>query len=839
MKKSGISKGSHRKLTAIQAHWKQCSRKKKGIAIGSAVVLAAGIITAVVFFQRHLAQPVMAGSEGNIEVTAATGTIANTIIGTGNLANDDAVSIKIPSGVVIDEVLVESGDEVLAGDVLATVDSASVYSAMEEVQSAIDELDAKINDCREDSSASSVTSKVDGRIKKIYAGADASISQVMLEQGALMLISLDGKLAVEFQTSGTVAVDDSVIVQRSSGAQVTGTVESISGNTVVVTMTDSGIGMEESVSVFNLDGTSLGSGTTYIHEQMALTGTTGTISSVSVVEDEAISSGTTLYTVVNDGTSTEYKQLTASRQAYADTLQKLLELAQTGAVTADRDGTIGSVLVSEGNSSSSGSSGSSGTSGSGASASGVITTGTTKGKSTGVVLTSKTDVDVTAVSEPSETDSSSESSSEDSIAASGNELQFTITSGTIGSAQAVMLQQPVTGAAPQTEITTADGSYTGIVTWNPGAKTFAAATSYQAMVTLSAAEGYLFTADSVQHLASGILSGITVSADQKTMSFTITFPETGAATNADTNTGNNSNANGSNTNNSNAESSNANSSNTNSNNTGSNTAGGSAAGGNTVNNNTAAAQSTVGSTSGASGGNSTAGSGETTAAASTSDTSDSSSASSTSSEYSTDTAAFTISGNAQMILAVNVDELDINSISVGQEAEVTFDALEDETFTGTVTKIGNTATVSGGVAKYTVNITIDKTEAMKAGMNASATIVIEQKENVVTIPVNALQERGSKVYVYTEEDSDGNLSGEQTVTTGLSDGDTVEITDGLSEGDTVYYQKTGNLGSSSETTGKMGENRGNMGNMNDGNMSGGSAPGGSGGNMGGGTPPGM
>ena len=145
-----------------------------------------------------------------------------------------------------------------------------------------------------------------------------------------------------------------------------------------------------------------------------------------------------------------------------------------------------------------------------------------------------------------------------------------------------------------------------------------------------------------------------------------------------------------------------------------------------------------------------------------------------------------------MVLAVSVDELDINSVELGQEATVELDAIEDETFTGEVTAIGDTASASGGVAKYTVSLTIPKDDRMKQGMNASATITIDSRENVVTIPVNALQEEGSKVFVYTEQDDDGNLSGEKEVTTGLSNGTTVEITDGLEEGDTVYYNKTGN-----------------------------------------------
>lgn len=55
-----------------------------------------------------------------------------------------------------------------------------------------------------------------------------------------------------------------------------------------------------------------------------------------------------------------------------------------------------------------------------------------------------------------------------------------------------------------------------------------------------------------------------------------------------------------------------------------------------------------------------------------------------------------------------MDELDINSVEHGQKAVVTFDAIEDQEFEGEVTKIGNTASVSGGVAKYTITITIPK-----------------------------------------------------------------------------------------------------------------------------------
>ena len=104
-------------------------------------------------------------------------------------------------------------------------------------------------------------------------------------------------------------------------------------------------------------------------------------------------------------------------------------------------------------------------------------------------------------------------------------------------------------------------------------------------------------------------------------------------------------------------------------------------------------------------------------------------------------------------------------------------------------------------------------------MNASAVITIEERENVVTIPVNALWERRDQVFVYTQADEEGNLSGEQEVSTGLSDGDKVEITEGLSEGDKVYYQKTGNV--SQQSLGEENRRKGEQGEMPQGGFGGG------------------
>lgn len=159
---------------------------------------------------------------------------------------------------------------------------------------------------------------------------------------------------------------------------------------------------------------------------------------------------------------------------------------------------------------------------------------------------------------------------------------------------------------------------------------------------------------------------------------------------------------------------------------------------------------------------------------------------------------FTIEEGDQMTVTMYVDELDVLSMKEGLQAEITLDAVEDTTFEGTITSVGAQASSSGGVAQYPVNITFDKTEDMLSGMNASVKVILEEADNVLTIPLTAVTEEGNTSYVYTGYDeSTGELSGKTEVTLGVSDENTVEVTDGLNEGDTIYYQMAG--GTSNET----------------------------------------
>lgn len=844
---------------------KRRSKKKTAAGIAAVVLIAGG---AGIFAYQNFKRPT-AGPKENTEAQSATveiGSIANTIVGTGNLTLDDAQAVTVPSGLKIEEVFVEDGDYVSAGTVLATVEKSSVLSAVEEIQAEMTELDERISECQKDDEENVITSSVAGRVKAIYVQEDSEVTDIMLEQGALMELSLDGLMAVDLKLVTGAQAEDEVEVLLSDGTSITGTVEKAAGSTCTVVVTDNGTDPGETVTVLNAQGEEWGSGELYIHQPLEITGTVGTVSEISVSENESVENGTELLVLEGAESEAEYQELLATREARAATLKKLLLLTKDQEITAEQSGTIQSVYVAASTDSSetSESGGTSSSAESTARASQMVQRTDTR---TGSVqwMTFTSDDTETVAEEPENaavlaadefsdsgevSDSGSDQEDNEPVQDTRQMLSLAVTGSGDSNASVLVVPAPKTGEVPIWGVSASDGSYTGAVTWNPSGEIFAGETSYQALVVLYASEGYMFGQNSVQTASHGTISGIQVSGDGSTLEFQIAFPQTEAdqkdqgndqnETDLFTGTGNGDENGSTGTDNNEHDSQNA------GNGSGSNgtlgTGSGLGNGGSGSGSTDTGSSQTPGT--GSNGTNTGSASQNAAGASGTSvqesEESEAKNTASELSEYSTDVTAFTISPDENMLLSVSVDELDINSVELGQTAVVTFDAIEDQEFEGEVTSIGNTASVNGGVAKYAVVLTVAKEEQMREGMNASATITIEKKEQVLTLPMNALQEQGDRVFVYTVQNEDGTLSGETEVTTGLSDGSTVEITEGLSQGDTVYYTRTGNT---SESGGKgMGEAEGRGGGDFERDLGGdfGGFGGGSqgGGNQGGG-PPGM
>ena len=146
-------------------------------------------------------------------------------------------------------------------------------------------------------------------------------------------------------------------------------------------------------------------------------------------------------------------------------------------------------------------------------------------------------------------------------------------------------------------------------------------------------------------------------------------------------------------------------------------------------------------------------------------------------------------------MSINVDELQISSISVGQKVQITADAVPDKTYVGTVTRVSMKGTANGGTTTYPVTIRIDDTDGLRPGMNANAEIVVAEANNALVVP-NAAVVRGSYVLVTKDSPSAANADTAMEapegfvyvpVKTGVSDDDYTQIVSGIQEGDTIGY----------------------------------------------------
>jgi HlyD family secretion protein len=137
-------------------------------------------------------------------------------------------------------------------------------------------------------------------------------------------------------------------------------------------------------------------------------------------------------------------------------------------------------------------------------------------------------------------------------------------------------------------------------------------------------------------------------------------------------------------------------------------------------------------------------------------------------------------------VVVNVNELDIGLIKIGQKAIIEVDGLFGTTFEGKVNKINYGPTGTEGLVSYKVEIEFSKPEenVLYLGMTASVDFVTEEKENVITVPLVAIQSKGDKKLVNVKKD--GKIV-ETQIEIGLQGESEVEVLSGLNEGDVVVY----------------------------------------------------
>lgn len=322
---------------------KKLSRKKIIIASIAVFIIVFAVlsVSALSRIRRGMRADAVEVTQEIISGEVSRGDIERQFIGAGTIGDVGTKKVTLAGNIKLDTWQVKNGDYVQAGDMLATVDKQSVLTAAEELNGLIKSLDSAIESARWDAVSSTLRAARSGRVKAVYAEAGDAVADIMQAHGALMLLSLDGRMAVELEES-TLPLGAGVTVTLENGEAVAGSVLSVTEGVATVTISDEYGAPGETVRVSAGDKT-VGTGELFIHSELKLTGFTGTVNTVNAAVNAPISAGNTLITLVNTEYSGRYEKLLKQRAELEEEMQKLLKAYTLGGVTAEVSGRVSDI----------------------------------------------------------------------------------------------------------------------------------------------------------------------------------------------------------------------------------------------------------------------------------------------------------------------------------------------------------------------------------------------------------------------------------------------------------------------------------------------------------------
>lgn len=333
---------------------KQKKTKHTGRNIAIVIVVLALIGAAALIGPTILARRLAASANTIKQTVAKTGTIEKTATGTGHVTSEDTFAdVLISLGVVIDEVAVEPGDAVMAGDILATLDETALQQLIWDRQAELAELDNQLDKVKNDTESVYIRSTISGRVKQILADEGDDVAAVMRKHGALMVLSGDGRMVVRFVPADPalgeeLAVGDDVTVILADGTEKDGEMRSFSSAVWEATLSDNGPVAGEAATVWLDKETLLGEGLLEISRPLTITGTDGQIEDILRDVDERVQIDSSLFKLSQAAESREAVRLYTEREDKTQALNQLLDYSHAPVIAAPAAGTIESVLIESG-----------------------------------------------------------------------------------------------------------------------------------------------------------------------------------------------------------------------------------------------------------------------------------------------------------------------------------------------------------------------------------------------------------------------------------------------------------------------------------------------------------
>lgn len=278
-----------------------------------------------------------------LQGTVSTGSIRTDLHGGGTLESSEEEAITLPADVKIVKFLVKNGDTVTEGTPLAEVDRVSLMTAITEIEASMESLQKQIEALGEETAATTISAPAGGRVKEVYAEVGDNVQDVMMCYEALAVLSLDGQMAVDISVQTDLATGDTVLVNLEDNGLVSGRVESNLNGTLIVTVEDEGYAAGQRAEVTREDGTYLGEGSLYIHSPWKATAYTGVVSAVHARRERDTSSGGVLFTLTDTDFPAQKQILTAKHEKYREKMQELIQIYESGVITAPCDGLVSGI----------------------------------------------------------------------------------------------------------------------------------------------------------------------------------------------------------------------------------------------------------------------------------------------------------------------------------------------------------------------------------------------------------------------------------------------------------------------------------------------------------------
>ena len=300
------------------------------------------------------------GIDGEVKTAAAErGDLSLSLRGGGKLVQQEPAKMELPEGVEISEYLVQNGEAVQEGQAIARVDELSLDQTILTVNEAMMKTLAKIDAQQTSGAAETLTSPVSGRIKEIYVLEGEDVRTSLLRDGALLLLSLDGRLQVRLETESSLVPGDVVELRLADskvqplegtslegtspegtsleGTSLEGRVESNLAGELVITAADEGYALGQEIQVYHQDKP-LGTGILEAHDAWKLMAAEGTVSRIRVQKEQVVEKGDTLFEMNTAlGASAD---LLDQYEQYRQVLLELFELKQTGTVLSPTEGKV-------------------------------------------------------------------------------------------------------------------------------------------------------------------------------------------------------------------------------------------------------------------------------------------------------------------------------------------------------------------------------------------------------------------------------------------------------------------------------------------------------------------